>query len=77
MENVFVKQLKYTRNLTEAVTHIFIKKFDNIYEVYKSRDSEAGKYITSNELVTYLNSGEKVVVLNEGGTRYLFVNFSL
>jgi hypothetical protein len=74
-----MESMKKSRMLVEAATYVFVERLDNIYEVYKSRDDKLsrGKFVSTNELVNYLNSEDKVIVLDKSGMKHLLANFSL
>ncbi|MGG3920530.1 hypothetical protein ABEV41_01020 [Geobacillus thermodenitrificans] len=69
--------IKRKLELNERADYIFVKIFENIYKVHKSRNPELpkGKFLSTEQVIAYLNNREKVIVLDQSGSSV--ANFSL
>lgn len=69
--------IKRKLKLNERADYIFVKTFENIYKVHKSRDPELpkGKFLITEQVIDYLNNREKAIVLDQSGSSV--ANFSL
>jgi hypothetical protein len=71
--------VKKKRELIESADYVFIKRLENIYEVYKSREDKLplGKFLSTEQIISYLNNREKVIVLDQSSINHSVANFSL
>jgi len=70
------KQLEYVATIKEEADYVFEEINSNIYKVIKDRGWFAEyKYASADEVLKFLNSDRKIIILNKGCITILHKNF--
>ncbi|OZB98135.1 hypothetical protein [Paenibacillus sp. XY044] len=70
------KQLENVKTIKEEADYVFEEINSNIFTVIKDRGWFAGyEYASADEVLKFLNSDRKIIILNRGCTTILHKNF--
>lgn len=71
------KRWEYGAEIKVEADYVFEEINSNIYKVIKDRGRFTGlKYASADDVLYFLNSDQKIIILNKGGITILHRNFS-